>query len=73
MIITISPEEIPSHTKLRESTVVLELDEDRKGFRILKHRNMPIIPGKHYHMSALKNILIPPKVPECIKLKLDIS
>jgi len=61
MIITISPEKIPTHTKLRESSVVLELDEDRKGFRILKHRTLPLIPGKHYHMSALKNILIPAK------------
>ena len=73
MIITISPEEIPTHTKLRESTVVLELDKDRKGFRVLKHRNMPIIPGKHYHISSLKNILLPAEVPECIKLTLDIK
>lgn len=42
---------------LSGSHAVLLLDDDKKGFTVIKHRGMPV-KNEHKHMSELKNVIL---------------
>lgn len=41
----------------RNTNVVLQMDEDGKGFTVYKHRFLSIKKENHYHISYLTNII----------------
>lgn len=42
---------------IANANIVLEVDEDKKGFTVIKHRHLGIT-DDHRHMSELKHILL---------------